>query len=281
MHLRTGYPLYNLEAHYRMSYYPGPYYTPWCYIDGDVNGGGYTTWQSKIVARMNQPAPVTATIWGTYAPTDGSGTVYVKFRNDSTASITGRIIVVVTEDSIYSPAPNGDTWHNHVARDYLPTQNGEIVTIPAGDSVTINRIFTIPSTWNEDRCRITAWIQNDTQIGSRKEVWQGVMKEVTEFVGVKEHTKDVVVSSSVIAAPNPCVNGTVFSFVLPVDQNYRIDIYESTGRLVRTMQGAASGCEDHVQWDLKDAFDQKVSSGVYLYRFSSGVDCHTGTVVIR
>jgi hypothetical protein len=270
-----------------MYYYPPPYNggyaTPWLWYDGNETGSySYSTWNSKIVNRMNQAAPVTATMWGSYAPTEGSGTVSIQFRNDSTATINGRVIVVITEDSLYYPTtPNGDQWHNHVARDWVPNTNGQVVTIPAGDSVTVTQSFTIQSTWVEEKCTILAWIQDDNYISQRKEIWQGAMKPLMEFVGVKEHEKDVIASYSVITAPNPCVSGTAFSFALPVDQDYRIDLYESNGRLVRTIQGSASGHEDHVQWDLKDAVGQKVSSGVYLYRFSSGTDHRTGTVVVR
>lgn len=286
MHIASGYPLYCYEARQRMYTYPPPYNggyaTPWLWYDGDETGSySYTTWQTKIVNRMNQPAPITATMWGSYTPTDGSGAISIQFRNDSTATINGRVIIVITEDSLYYNAPNGDPWHNHVARDYIPTHTGQTVSIPVNDSIIVTEDFTVQPAWDEDRCVIIAWIQDDTYISQRKEVWQGVMKPVMELVGVEEQERDVVARYSVIAAPNPCVNGTAFSFVLPVDQNYRIDMYESTGRLVRTIHGSASGREDHVQWDLKDSIGHNVSSGVYLYRFSAGADHRTGTVIVR
>jgi hypothetical protein len=259
--------------------YNGGYATPWLWYDGDETGSySYGVWQSKIVNRMNQPAPVTATMWGSYTPGDGSGTVHVQFRNDSTATINGR--VVITEDSLSYSAPNGDLWHNHVARDYLPNQSGQTVSIPVNDSITVTQGFTIQSTWDDDRCVIIAWVQDDNYVSQRKEIWQGVMKPVTELIGVKEQQPDVV-AIPVVPMPNPCVNATVFSFVLPLLQSYRIDIYDISGRMIRSIAGMASGNEDCVQWNLKDQYGRRVSSGVYLYRFSAGSDQSTGTIIVQ
>ncbi|OPX17931.1 hypothetical protein BXT86_03840 [candidate division WOR-3 bacterium 4484_100] len=197
MHIDNGYPLYNAEARQRMYFYPPPYYyqgnwyyaTPWLWYDGDPHGSYlYSTWESKIVNRMNQPSPVTLTIWGDYSA-DGSGTVYAKFRNDSTATLNGRVIFVITEDSLYYSGPNGDVWHNHVARDYLPDQNGQTVSIAPGDSITLSQPFTIQSGWDENMCQIVTWIQSDVlQSDSTKEIWQGGYIDVTEL-SIKEHNK--------------------------------------------------------------------------------------------
>ena len=129
---------------------------------------------------MNQPAPVTMTMWGLYMPNRGDGTIYAQFRNDSAASITARVYFVIVEDSCYFAAPNGDLWHNDVARDYLPTEIGETVTIAAGDSAVFSRTFTVPVTWDQDRCRIYAWIQEDT---GDKEVFQAGIVELPDLVG--------------------------------------------------------------------------------------------------
>ena len=135
----SGYPLYCAEAASRAFNFYGVTYTPDVYIDGDQTSGNYET---MIVNRINQPAPVAESLWGMYIPGRGDGTVYAQFRNDSSASITGRVYFVIVEDSCYYVAPNGDVWHNDVARDYLPDQLGETVTIAAGDSVTFSRSFT-------------------------------------------------------------------------------------------------------------------------------------------
>jgi len=291
MHIDNGYPLYCAEARQRMYYYPPPYWsngqwwyaTPWLWYDGDKHGGSnYTAWQSKIVARMNIPAPVTITMWGTYTPLRGTGTIYAKFRNDSTATINGRVIWVITEDSIYYSAPNGDLWHNHVARDYLPNQNGQTVSIPAGDSVTISQSFTIQSNWNANKCQIVTWLQNDVMTAdSIKNIWQGAFINVPDLTYVAEGNSENSVSENIIPIPNPCVIHTRFSFTLPAQTEYSISIFDISGRKVWSIKGRADGKQKTVEWNLKDQKGVKLGPGVYLYRFESGELRTKGKIVVR
>ncbi|MDH4210757.1 MAG: T9SS type A sorting domain-containing protein [candidate division WOR-3 bacterium] len=177
IHLVSSYPLYCAEGANRGFNFYGVSYTPDCYVDGDQVSAGYS---AAITNRMNQPSPVTVTMWGMYMPNRGDGTIYAQFRNDSTASITARVYFVIVEDSCYYVAPNGDTWHNDVARDYLPNELGETVTVAPGDSVTFSRAFNVPLGWDQERCRIYAWIQEDT---GDKEVFQAGIVELPDLVG--------------------------------------------------------------------------------------------------
>jgi len=276
MHLRSGYPLYCAEAFSRMYYYPSPYATPMLKYDGLNGGSGYSGWQSMITGRFNIPSTVTVTMYGDYS--DGSGTVNIRLRNDSTVTITGRVNIVITEDSLYYLGPNGDPWHNHVARDYVPSYIGQYVTIPAGDTVTVSQPFTIQAGWDEDRCEIVAWLQTD---GTRK-VWQGATEQVMELIpGIEEHEVEVAPIYTVTTAPNPCVSNTSFQFELPIGANYRIDIYDVSGRRIQTLDGIASGANESVRWNLKDNTETHVSSGIYCYRFESKVTNQTGKIIVR
>ncbi len=287
MHIRSGYPLYCAEALQRMYTYRPPYNggyaTPWLWYDGDQHGSyTYSQWQAKIVARMNQPAPVTVTMWGDYSVTAGTGTINAQFRNDGATTLSGRVLFVITEDSLYYSAPNGDLWHNQVARDYIPNQNGQSVSIPAGDSVTVTYPFTIQTGWDENRCDIITFIQ-DTQFqaDSTKEVWQGGIKPVMELVGVEEDKSEVVPVSMVSAAPNPCIKNTIFSFELPISTNYRIDIYDVSGRRVKSLQGIAHTTQESVVWDITNEQGSRISAGVYMYRFESDALSTSGKIVVR
>ena len=148
-------------------------------------------------------------MWGMYMPNRGDGTIFAQFRNDSTASITGRAYFVIVEDSCYYPAPNGDQWHNDVARDYLPTEMGETVTFAPGDSVTLSQTFNVPATWNEDNCLIFAWIQKDT---GNKEVFQAGIIELPDLIGAP--------SIPVVIQPFNCVR---FPVAQPTLLLYSVD----------------------------------------------------------
>ena len=287
MHVVSSYPLYCAEALQRMYTYRPPYNggyaTPWLWYDGDQHGSyTYSQWQSKIVARMAQPSPVTVTMWGDYSQTDGTGMINAQFRNDGSTTLSGRVLYVITEDSLYYAAPNGDVWHNHVARDYIPNQNGQYITVPAGDSVTVAYPFTIQAGWDEDRCEIITMFQ-DTQFqaDSTKEVWQGGIKPVMDLIGIEEYESDVMPVYAVTSIPNPCVSNTSFQFELPFGTDYSIDIYDVSGRRLRSLSGVTHQTEGSVNWDLTNDQGAKVGAGVYLYRFTSEVLNTSGKVVVR
>ncbi len=278
---------YFEEAHQRMLYYPPPmggmYVPPWLWYDGDPHGSwDYFQWETKIVDRMLQPAPVTITMWGNYNPTEDTGTIYAQFRNDSTATIDGRVIFVITEDSLYFMTPYIE-WHNQVPRDYLPDHNGEIVSIPPGDSMTVSQPFTIESGWDADFCKILTWIQDDNmQADSTKEILQGGMRKVTDLIpGVEDETKEEIPLSKVNPIPNPCVNGTEFVFDLPAGSAFQIDIYDVSGRFIRTLSGVASGSRESIRWNCRDDTGSLVRAGVYLYRFKSNITNANGKLIVR
>jgi len=70
--------------------------------------------------------------------------------------------------------------------------------------------------------------------------------------------------------PNPFNPVTTIRYVLPRDVKVRLVIYDITGRRVRTLvnQKQTAG-EYSVQWDGTNNQGQRVSSGVYFYRFSA------------
>jgi len=290
MHVYTSYPLGTAEAHDRWYSYPAPYWyntywayaTPWLWIDGDKRGSfTYTQWSTKITNRMAISSPVTITMWGDWWPSQGTGTIYAQFRNDSTDALTGNVLFVVTEDSCYYPAPNGDQWHNHVARDYIPNHIGDLYTIPAGDSITVSKTFTLGATWNPEKIKFVTFIQDTRmQADTVIEIWQGGILDIAEL-GVEEFGNTTIAAANITAIPNPCTDGTRFSFTLSSGNRYQIAFYDITGRKIQTIHGIASGNEDNVEWNLRDEKGVRVSAGVYLYRFESEKINTTGKVVVR
>ena len=231
---------------------------------------------------MSQPAPVTITMWGHYVTADDSGRVYAQFRNDSSATISGHAYFVLTEDSLYRSTSNGDLWHNHVPRDYIPNHIGVAVSIPAGDSVVLDQPLSFDPSWQRHMCEIVTWIQDDNlQADSTKEVWQGGILKVTSLTFIEEEVSDEVVLSSVTISPNPCVTSTAFMFNLSPGSAYTITLYDIAGRVVRTLDGNAITGSESVQWNLRDNSGDVVSSGVYFYDFATE-DLHSsGKVVVR
>ncbi|MGB9721019.1 MAG: T9SS type A sorting domain-containing protein [bacterium] len=270
------------EGYDRIHYYPPPFYgtyvEPWLWYDGNQHGEmDYSQWESKIVNRMNQPAPVRIHLDGEYSPSNNSGIIYATFINDSTATINGRVIIVITEDSLFYPAPNGAMWHSNVPRDYIPDHNGTTTSIPPGDSVTITMPFTTHPNWNKSHCKIKTWIQNDViQPDSTKEIWQGGMVNLLEL-GIKEEIPRSKEKSNLQVIPNPCLkNGSVL-FNLPFESDFEISIYDCTGKIVNKISEKAK----MTIWDLKNNQGYKINPGVYFYRFVSKTFTKTGKIVVE
>ncbi|NNE10520.1 MAG: matrixin family metalloprotease [Gemmatimonadetes bacterium] len=72
-------------------------------------------------------------------------------------------------------------------------------------------------------------------------------------------------------APNPFNPTTTIRFRAPSATEYEIGVYETTGRLVRTLRGhAAAAGAVAVTWNGRDDAGRAVGSGVYLLRTQAG-----------
>jgi hypothetical protein len=231
---------------------------------------------------MNRPSSFTVTTWGAYSARTGSGTIYAQYKNDSTASVTGKIRFVVTEDSCYYSSPNGDLWHNHVARDFVPDTGGTMVTLAAGDSVTVSRSFTINAGWNENKCKIVTWIQSNTRLAdSTIDVWQSGVTKVSDLMTDVDETNMATLRPPVLLAPNPCVNEAKLSFSLYRGLSYTLDIYDIMGRRISTLKGIATGDQETVTWNLRNDTGARVTSGIYFYHFDSPRLKTSGKIVVK
>jgi len=278
MHIWTGYPLCNTEARARAANFYGNtgYGVPYLYMDG--TSISTSSPQTPIQNEMAKPSPMTDSMWGYYNTGTRKGRIYVSFRNDSTAAITGNIYFVVIEDSIDYHAANGDTLHNDVVRDYLPNEVGSSFTIPVGQTATKNDTFTISASWNVNRCHILAWIQRTS---SPRTIFQASMKKVTNLpIAIEEEDLDAA-GTVLRLQPNPCVTGTRFSLNVPAVGRYGLRIYNAVGRMVWEHSGVTSDQAWNEYWDRSDMNGRRVSAGVYLYRFDCGKARQNGTIVVQ
>jgi hypothetical protein len=282
MHISSSYPLYCYEARQRMYYYPPPYYsggqwyyvTPYLWADGTRAGWDYNTWRGTIEARMYASADLMIVVNGTYNPQTRSGRITADFTNERLSPITGRIQFVIVEDSLYYVGPNGDAWHNHVARDYLPDWNGEVVTIPGGQTITRYRDYTLSTDWNPDRCEVIVFIQDDyMQPDSNKFVYQGAKKKIREFTAITENHHTQITP---FVYPNPVTSSAIF--LLPNEKGLlkTLTIYNSEGRVVRQLSGRSST----LIWNRTDENGLKVKPGIYFYHLRQGENQATGKLVV-
>ncbi len=69
--------------------------------------------------------------------------------------------------------------------------------------------------------------------------------------------------------PNPFNPSTMISFALPHTTDWKLHIYNISGRLVREYRGFAEAGVVSVEWDGFSTDGQPVASGVYLYRLET------------
>jgi hypothetical protein len=83
--------------------------------------------------------------------------------------------------------------------------------------------------------------------------------------------------------PNPFNSQTVISFKLNDAATIQLEIFDSNGKLVRTLVDGESyeAGKHHISWDGKGISGQPSSSGVYFYRISSGSSSKTLAMILK
>ena len=83
--------------------------------------------------------------------------------------------------------------------------------------------------------------------------------------------------------PNPMRAGTHIAFDLPVDASVSLEVFDVSGRLIRTLARQALLAGEHrIAWDGADNNGRSVARGVYLYRLRAGAfEATRRMVVIR
>jgi hypothetical protein len=112
---------------------------------------------------------------------------------------------------------------------------------------------------------------------------QGVYA-ICDTVGISEEPSPEIPNYFALlqSRPNPFSSSTMILYHLPRDTHVSLDIYDTAGRLIRTL---AAGVEEagvkKIHWDGRDDLGVKVNSGVYFYKYQAlrgdGKDVFTQT----
>lgn len=284
----SSYPLYRREAWDKWHLYPPPmnngYYYPWLWVDGASRGYNYNTWPAAVAAALAVPTDVGLSIAGTtYDPFVRTGVVRAECHNGSADTIVAALQVVVTEDSLIYRGPNGDSIHNHVCRDYVPTHLGTPITLAPGATDTVSVPFALDSLYRAEFCDLVVWLQSMTvQPDSSMPCWQGASANVLDYVGVAEEPAGAVSRTRLLAAePGVFRAQTALRFTLAAERPVSLQVHDLTGRVVRTVcasslkRGAYS-----FAWDGTDAGGRSLAEGVYLVRLTAGDYAATGKLTL-
>ena len=73
------------------------------------------------------------------------------------------------------------------------------------------------------------------------------------------------------ASPNPFAVSTRIAFSLPRESHARLEVFDSSGRLVRTLLDASLPAGEHeMTWRSDDRAGRRARAGVYFYRLDAG-----------
>lgn len=99
--------------------------------------------------------------------------------------------------------------------------------------------------------------------------------------GVEEEKKQHLIDFDINVHPNPFFESITIRYNLPKPENATLDIFDVTGRCVRTIFHGQKGAGAHsMQWNATDQEGIKVSSGIYILRLRIGSEVLSSTIIL-
>ncbi|MFA7288131.1 MAG: T9SS type A sorting domain-containing protein, partial [Melioribacteraceae bacterium] len=98
-----------------------------------------------------------------------------------------------------------------------------------------------------------------------------IMKKKIDLPTNLEIAKELPTSFEVYQNyPNPFNPTTTIEYILPIEGNVKLEVYNSIGQLVNVLiDGYQNAGRQKVTWNGKDSYGSSVSSGVYFYRIKT------------
>ncbi|NND35069.1 MAG: Omp28-related outer membrane protein [Saprospiraceae bacterium] len=217
--------LYNFNTEdngARQSYY-NVGATPTLYLNGIRTSSSSSAFSNDIANLAGQTSPISLEV------EEGLGTaiITVKAAGDVPAG-SYRIMVALLEKKLDFNAPNGETEHYDVLRDFISAAEGDEITMPAaGTSLTLNYNYSVPSGVNPSEAYILAYIQN---IESNE-----ILNSGTRFDEASTALTDLAIESDLRTFPNPATSQLNIS----VGNDYRIhgfQVFNHVGQRLKSAQ---------------------------------------------
>ena len=187
-------------------------------------------------------------------------TVNIELEDFEGGSLTtGTLVAVVVEKLIMYNAPNGETMHHNVFRQFLGPVNGEAVDMSSG-LATMTYEYTVDDAWDADQVYVIAWLADP----GTNEVFNSGTKFDPDF------TTSVapVTTQSLTLYPNPA-SDEVFVRMPSEIVNAEIRVFDAQGRMIKTVLSDSS---PEVSISV-DAF----ATGKYILQFQQGSVMYTGS----
>jgi len=248
---------------------------PVSYCDGAVQRIGtqaYSTYLSDFNARKAVASPIKIEVTGSYNSSAKTGVANIHISNTSGATVSGTLQCILAETNI------AYTWYDQdsifgPARDLIPDQNGEAVSISAGGTLDKVRNFTVNAAWKPGDCYLVIFVQ-----GSSKEIYQAAKVHIMQ-IGAEESA--IKYPAMLKNEPNPFKDRVTISYNIPITSKTSLEVYDITGKLVKTITNKVEtiGHKEAI-WDGKDIKGKEMSSGLYFVKLKSGETELTSKVML-
>jgi TolB protein len=170
---------------------------------------------------------------------------------------------------------NADGSGDHAVTD-TSSLNGAPAWSPDGSRIALHsnrsgcfQIYTIAADGTD--------LQRVTWVASTPGDWCGSWRDVTVGAAV---TEPAGAASFALRVPSPASGRATIRFTLPRDGATSLEVFDSTGRRVRTLLRRQSGAGAHsVLWDGSDDAGRGCPAGVYHCRLASGAASRTAKLV--
>lgn len=270
-----------------------------------------SVWKTKTANRLLTTAPVAVDIASTYNASTRQVNVTVTANFVANASGDMRINCLLIEDGVTgtgsgynqtnymgqgcsAPDPNSPWYnypcvivgfiHNHVARANLAPTWGTSGVIPASvtanSSYSQNYSYTIPSTWNDAKISIVAFVSYyNTSTLSRSILNSNKVALGASTTGIadNEAVPQLEVKQN---HPNPFKEITAFQFRLNAADNVDIKVYNVFGQVVNHIVNTKLVSGDHTfYWAGDDDGGNTVAPGLYYYTISTSKKTITAPVI--
>jgi glycosidase len=104
-----------------------------------------------------------------------------------------------------------------------------------------------------------------------------------EFTGIGEPGTNLLPDGkNILVYPNPSAGNFILKFTMGTAQYVSITVTDLYGRLITNLINDKMTAGTHtLTWNGRDRNDQKVSSGIYLYKFETGNHTETGKLIVQ
>jgi hypothetical protein len=225
------------------------------YMIRSTDGG--SSWETPV--RVNTDATENSQWFPWISCDTDTGDLFVIFydRRDDPGNL-------LTATYVAQSTNGGDTWEDYQVSDvqFTPAPIPGLATGYMGDYLGIDAagsmIYPIFGDWRTS---------NFMSYVSPFEAEGPTLDPPTSAPDVGAHRGLILAASR----PNPLARGTAISFSLPVGKDVSLEIYDVTGRCVRTLVDGFREAGTHsVFWNGRDGAGERVPAGVYLYELRSG-----------